>query len=207
MPGAMMRLPRGVLLVFWVLIFLPACAAPQVRDPRAGATAPTTAVATARENFVNARAIVIFRHADIDVARKATMGNATPLLPAGAARAREIITALRDAGVTRVLVSPALRTQATGLPLAESMHVKEEDAGATAQEVLAYLSQTAKPGETIVLVHHHAVIPGILAGLGVANESIAVDATEYDRVYVILPDAAKGTYAVLRLRYGGKWGE
>jgi phosphohistidine phosphatase SixA len=207
MPGATMRLPRGVLFLFWVLILLPACAAPQVRDPRAGATAPANAAATSRENFVNVRAIIIFRHADIDVTRKATMGNATPLLPAGETRAKEIVTALKGAGVTRVLVSPALRTQATAMPLAESLHVTEEDAGATAQEVLAYLSKTAKPEETIVLVHHHSVIPGILAGLGVANESLAVDATEFDRVYVILPDAARGTYAVLRLRYGGKWGE
>lgn len=191
----------------WFLEFLllllavaPGCATSLGPDARA---TETTSVAGGR--FVNVRAIILFRHADIDVNKKATMGNATPLLPAGEARAKETITAVKGAGVTRVLTSPALRTQATAAPLAEYLHVKPEDAGATAQEVLAYLAQTGKPGETIVLVHHHSVTPGILAGFGVAREPEAVDATEFDRVYVILPDAARGTYVVLRLRYGGKW--
>ena len=170
-----------------------------------GPDARAQATRAAGERFVNVRAIILFRHADIDASKKATMGNATPLLPAGEARAKEIITAVKGAGVTRVLTSPALRTQATAAPLAEYLHVKPENAGATAQEVLTYLAQTGKPGETLVVVHHHSVTPGILAGLGVAREPEAVDATEFDRVYVILPDAAKGTYEVLRLRYGGSW--
>ena len=138
---------------------VPGCATSMGPDVRAGET-----TRAASEHFVNARAIILFRHADIDVSKKATMGNATPLLPAGEARAKEIITAVKGAGVTRVLTSPALRTQATAAPLAEHLHVKPEDAGATAQEVLTYLAQTGKPGETIVLVHHHSVAPGIWRG-------------------------------------------
>jgi len=194
---------RRVLIVTLLLAaFVPGCAAPVGRDTHAAQVAPNTGA-----KFINAHAIILVRHADIDVAKKATMGNATPLLPAGEARAKEIITAMKGAGVTRVLTSPALRTQETGAPLAEYLHVTEENAGATADEVLKYLAQTAKPGETIVLVHHHSVIPAILAGFGVEHEPEAVDATEFDRAYVILPNAANGTYAVLRLRYGGKWGE
>src|SRR5436190_22280978 len=164
---------RVLVVTLFLAAFLPACATPAGRDARAATG----------EKFVNAHAIILVRHADIDIAKKATMGNATPLLPAGEARAKEIIAAVKGAGVTRVLTSPALRTQATGAPLAEYLHVKEENAGATASEVLAYLAQTAKPGETIVLVHHHSVIPSILAGFVVANETLAVDVTEFDREY------------------------
>jgi len=75
-----------------------------------------------------------------------------------------------------------------------------------AETVFAYLAQTAKPSETILLVDHHSVIPTLMADFGFAQEPAFDDATEFDRVYVILPDAAHHTYHLLRLRYGGDWG-
>jgi hypothetical protein len=53
----------------------------------------------------------------------------------------------------------------------------------------------------ILLVHHHSVIPSILRQLGY-DEPAYDDATEFDRVYVVLPDAAAGKYRVMRWRYG-----
>jgi hypothetical protein len=44
-----------------------------------------------------------------------------------------------------------------------------------------------------------------MAEFGFADEKPIVDATEFDRVYVILPDREKRTYHLLRLRYNGKW--
>src|SRR5437868_3305952 len=102
---------RVLVVTLFLAAFLPACATPAGRD-----THVAQAASAAGEKFINAHAIIIFRHADIDVAKKATMGNATPLLPAGEARAKEIVTAVKGAGVTRVLTSPALRTQETGAP-------------------------------------------------------------------------------------------
>ncbi len=206
----MKRLPWGILTL---VLALSACAAPTGPDSRSAATLP------ADQPFVDARAIIIIRHADIDPAQKAQMGNATPLLAAGEARAKELLPALKDAGITRIITSVALRTQATAAPLAKELKLTPENpfahgaegaaaatlGGTEAQNVYRYLAQTAKPADTILLVHHHTVIPGILAEFGFADEKPIVDATEFDRAYVILPDKEHHTYHLLRLRYNGKW--
>lgn len=171
--------------------------------------------------FVDARAIIIIRHADIDPAEKARLGNATPLLAAGEARAKELLPAMKDAGISRIITSVALRTQATAGPLARELKIVPENpfghgaeggaatavAGTEAQAVYRYLAQTAKPGQAILLVHHHSVIPGLMGEFGFAGELPIVDASEFDRVYVILPDRETRTYRVLRLRYNGVWGK
>jgi broad specificity phosphatase PhoE len=190
-----------------------------VRDN--GAATQEARVATAstgalRENFVNAHAVIIVRHAYIDTKSKS---NTTPLLPRGEERAKELITALKSASVTRIVTSSALRTKETAAPLAAELKIVPEDpfshaaegAGAAfaampeATTVIRYLSQTAKPEQTILVVQHHSSLPGILAEFGFKGESLMDDATEFDRVYVILPDAGRQTYQLLRLRYGGKW--
>jgi len=205
----MKRLSPLFLLPF---LFLAACAQqPPLRvDSHAAATIP------ANKPFINAHAIIILRHADIDVAQKARMGAATPLLPRGEERAKEIITALKDFGITRIVTSSALRTQATAAPLAKLLNLTPDDAGAHASEngnagaseadkVVQYLADSAKPTDTILLVHHHSVIPSIMADLGFDHEPEFVDATEFDRVYVLIPNPQTRTYQLLRLRFGGKW--
>jgi len=199
-------------------LLLAGCAAqPSARENVAPAV--TTSAPVKVENFVNARAIIIVRHADIDVPTKNRMGNATPLLPRGEERAKELITALKGAGVTRIVTSSAVRTKETAAPLAAELKVVTEDpfnhlaegagAGAAAMpeatQVMRYLVQTAKPEQTILLVQHHSVLPSLLAEFGFKGESLMEDATEFDRVYVILPDAGAQKYTLLRLRYGGKW--
>ena len=71
--------------------------------------------------------------------------------------------------------------------------------------VVKYLAETSKPGEVILLVHHHSVIPGILKQLGYTEPPIIED-SEFDRLYVVIPNPSDHTYKVLRLRYGGDWG-
>ncbi|HEY4330819.1 MAG TPA: histidine phosphatase family protein [Phycisphaerae bacterium] len=207
----------GVLAAFLWFTTLAGCAS-DLRDSRAvslSAPATTHAIAAGKP-FINAHAIIILRHADIDPAQKAKMGNAAPLLPRGEERAKEIVTALKDAGITRIITSSALRTQATAAPLAELLGIKEDDIGTHAAEngmpspseadkVIAYLAASAKPDQTILLVHHHSVIPSIMADLGFEHEPEYVDATEFDRVYLVLPDPEKRTYQLFRLRFGGKW--
>jgi phosphohistidine phosphatase SixA len=171
----------------------------------------------ADKTFVNARAIILLRHADIDVNKKRTMGDAVPLLPRGEQRARELAYALKDAGVTRIITSEALRTRATAAVLAEQLHITPETPfqhGAYMQgdhikaensTVYEYLAENAKPTDVILVVHHHSVLPGILAQFGFPHEPHYDDTTEFDRAYVILPDATHHTYRLLRLRYGGDW--
>src|SRR5262245_17074188 len=89
-------------------IFLAGCCAVESPDKRV-----ETLAAVEDKPFVNAHAIIILRHADIDTALKATLGNQVPLATRGQERAREVITALHDAGITRIVTSTALRTQQT----------------------------------------------------------------------------------------------
>lgn len=188
-------------------VFLAACAAPVAPRARDTAATPaaTTVVVAPDKPLINVRAIVIVRHANIDVTLKNTMGNATPLLPAGVERAKGLIPMLREAGITRIVVSPALRTQQTAAAVAEALKIQPEEGPAGGSDMVKFLAESAKPEQTILLVHHHSVIPSILAGFGFAQESEAVDATEFDRVYIIVPDGARRSYQLFRVRYGGTW--
>jgi phosphohistidine phosphatase SixA len=191
-------------LVFFV-IALGACAVRPFPDAHAGTLPANAAAVPADRPFINARALIIVRHADIDVTKKATLGNALPLLPEGQERAKGLIPMLQDAGITRIVTSPALRTQQTAAPVAAALHLEPEEGPGTAADLIQLLTRTAKPSQTILIVHHHSVMPSILAELGFKNEPEAVDGTEFDRVYVVLPDPERRTYQLFRLRYGGKW--
>jgi phosphohistidine phosphatase SixA len=180
------------------------CAPMPLHDTQA-ASSPVTAATSATGPFIRARALIVVRHADIDVAQKATRGNALPLLAAGEQRAKGLVPALQNAGITRIITSPAVRAQQTAAPLAAALHVTPEEGPASAQELFAMLAQTATPGQTILVVHHHSIMPTLMAELGFARETAADDATEFDRVYLILPDAERRTYQLFRLRYGGSW--
>jgi broad specificity phosphatase PhoE len=177
--------------------------------------------------FIHARALIIVRHGDISVEEKARLGNATPLLARGRARAEELVNALKDAGVTRIITSTSRRTQETAAPLAAALGLKtetpvahgpetrpaggaggmrvEESIQREADGFVRTLAEEVRPGETVLVVYHHSIIPSILRALGY-EEPAFEDATEFDRVYVVLPEAATGKYRVLRLRYGGRWG-
>jgi len=54
------------------------------------------------------------------------------------------------------------------------------------------------PGRDMLVEANHR-------GYIVDHETEAVDATEFDRVYILLPDASKRSYQLFRLRYGGTW--
>jgi phosphohistidine phosphatase SixA len=182
------------------------------RPPLHAPPAPSTQ-ARAATPFVNARLIIIVRHADIDLPTKAREGNATPLLDRGQQRARELAYALRDAGITRIVTSEALRTQQTAAVLAQELHITPENpfvhgpgSAPPPHEVDGYLARTTKPSDILLLVHHHSVIPSIMKDFGFPDEPPITDATEFDRLYLLLPDPATRTYRLLRARYGGNWG-
>jgi broad specificity phosphatase PhoE len=213
---------RGVALFSLALMFA-GCCSMMVHPTTAPAAVATTSVAPA--TFINAHAVIIVRHADINIADKKTMGSAAPLTARGEERAQELAYALKDAGITRIVTSETLRTQETAAILAKNLSITPEtpfthgggSAPANAMPndhpskkkeaaaVLSYLAQTARPEDVILLVHHHSVIPSLLEALGYADEPKFSEDTEFDRVYVVLPDPVSHTYRVLRLRYGGTW--
>jgi phosphohistidine phosphatase SixA len=167
----------------------------------------TTASHTAA--FVNVHAIIIVRHADIDIDLKRKEGDATPLLPAGETRAKQLAEALRDAGITRVFTTQTARTEKTAtMGVQGKLPVESPFAhGADAADVLDYLAGHTRPDDVVLLVENHGSIQGLLQALGYPGESLIAERTEFDRCYVALPDLQAQRYRVLRLRYGGDWGK
>src|ERR1035437_6413895 len=101
-----------------VMLLAAGCGHLESRRMVAPSTSQPAVVATTqamRAGFVDVRAVVIVRHGDIEVAKKALMGDATPLTKRGEERARELAYALKDAGVTRIVTSEALRTKELGI--------------------------------------------------------------------------------------------
>jgi phosphohistidine phosphatase SixA len=185
-------------------------------QPAAVAASLPAPAAVLPANFMNVHALIIVRHADIDVEKKATMGNDVPLLPRGDERAKELAYALKDAGITRIVTSTALRTKQTAAVLAKELNITPEtpfehhsdkpaDQKPAGGSPIDYIADIGKPTDTVLLVYHHSVIPSLLKQLGDPGEPAFNDDTEFDRIYVVLPDPVKQTYRVLRLRYGGKW--
>lgn len=158
--------------------------------------------------FVNVHALIIVRHADVDVDVKRKQGDATPLLATGEARAKQLAAALRDAGITRVYTTATVRTEKTAsLAVEGKLPVQSPFAhGADAADVLDYLASHTRPDDVVLLVENHGTIKGLLEALGYPGESLIEERTEFDRCYVVLPDVQAQRYRVLRLRYGGKWG-
>src|ERR1043165_5626950 len=104
-------------------VLLAGCAAPHAAHHP---MAPTTQAVAQRSPFINAKALIIVRHGDIDVEKKRTMGGAVPLTDRGQQRARELAYALKDAGINRVITSEALRTQETAAVLAQKLGLTPE---------------------------------------------------------------------------------
>src|ERR1051325_10197174 len=133
--GLMRRLFVGALLIAG----LAGCAstsaerAPELK--RATEVKREAADSSSPAGFVDVKALVIVRHADIDVAKKAVMGGAVPLTERGEARAKELAYALKDFGITRIVTSEAVRTKETAAALAKELGIEMEVASGHGKEV------------------------------------------------------------------------
>jgi probable phosphoglycerate mutase len=187
-------------------ILLGGCFCPA--DRTTPATRPATAPARAGI-FVNVRALIVVRHADVDLGVKKEEGDATPLLPRGEARTAELAFALRDSGITRIFTTQTVRTEKTAEAAGAGKIAVESPFAhrAGAQDVLAYLAEHTSETDVVLLVENHGTIRELLQAMGYRDETLINERTEFDRMYVILPDAATRTYRVLRVRYGGNWGQ
>ncbi len=166
-------------------------------------------VASHTAAFVNVHALIIVRHADVDIDLKRKQGDATPLLPSGEVRAKQLAAALQDAGITRVITTQTARTEKTAsLAVDGKLPVETPFAhGVDAADVLDYLASHTRPDDVVLIVENHGSIKGLLEALGYPAESLINEKTEFDRCYVVLPDLQAQRYRVLRLRYGGDWGK
>ena len=162
------RLARLALGVGWLvpLALVSGCAAAGT-----GGAAGTTGTAGTAGTLAARPAPVIttvylVRHAE----KAARPADDPPLTPAGEARARALVVALRDAGVQAIVTTQLLRTRETARPLAELLGVAPDvvAVGGSAREHAKAVAQAVREqaGKVVLVVGHSNTVSLIIEQLG-----------------------------------------
>jgi phosphohistidine phosphatase SixA len=118
----------------------------------------------------------------------------------GKERARLLARMFGEAGISKIFVSNALRTQQTAAPLAAKLGIKPEiiDGGDTPRLAAALAAVPA--GSTVFAARHSGEIEKLIEVMG-GGQIPKMPETEYDRLLIVT--LAKGkVLAVRTLRYG-----
>jgi broad specificity phosphatase PhoE len=141
------------------------------------------------------RAVIIVRHAD-----RLDQSEDSPLSQAGEDRAQRLAGLLKDAGITAIYTSQRLRTKNTAEPLASALKVKPVSIPvADHREPLLDRIRADNRDDVVLIVSHETTVPVLLKLLGYPGD-IAIARTEYDNLFVVVPQD-NGSPAVVRLRY------
>ena len=150
----------------------------------------TAAPATAQD----ATTIFLVRHAEkIDDSRDPELSEA------GHARAAALATALRHSGIEHVHSTDYIRTRDTAAPVAERLGLSVELYDPRA--LPAFAEQLRAAGGRHLVVGHSNTTPGMVSLLGGEAGSEIVEATEYDRLYIVTVMPG-GKASTVLLRYG-----
>ncbi len=129
--------------------------------------------------------VVVVRHAD--KARSTSLD--PPLSVAGRKRAGALADALRDAGVTRILVDQSRRTQETAVPLSQRRGLHTDvvpiDWNDPTSQVHAIVDSVRRDGAVTLVIGHRNTIPAIIRALGGPAIPDIRDA-DYDDLYVLV---------------------
>ena len=137
-------------------------------------TEPSPDASEANERFN----IYLVRHAE-----KTVEQDDPDLTEAGLARAELLAELLGDEPIRAVWSTDYRRTQMTAVPLAArlGLDVRSYDAA----DLGAFAAQLLEEGETAVIVGHSNTTPQLSVELGGEPGEPIVEATEYDRLYVL----------------------
>ena len=142
--------------------------------------------------------VVLVRHAE----KAAAPADDPPLTPAGEARARDLWTAIRDAGVTTIITTQFARTRETAQPAASALDLTPTVVPATSpnhvQSVVTEIRQ--HQGHTVLVVGHSNTIPLIVEALGAKRPGAICD-SRYDDMFVVTI-ASDGKASAIHARYG-----
>ncbi len=160
----------------------------------AGAAAPASAQGG------KATTVILVRHAE----KEATPANDPPLTAAGETRARDLLAAVRDAGVTFVITTQFARTKGTAAPTAAAFGITPEIVSTVSashvKDVAAAVRRHA--GGTVLVVGHSNTVPEIVAALGAKQPALICD-SQYDNIYVVTI-ATDGKASVIKAQYGAR---
>lgn len=141
------------------------------------------------------RAVVIVRHAD-----RLDQSEDSPLSQAGEERAHRLAALLKDAGIAAIYTSQRLRTMRTAEPLASILKIKPISIPMTEhREALVDHIRADNRDDTILIVSHETLVPGLLRLFGYPND-IKIARAEFDNLFVVVP-RGNNPPAVIRLRY------
>lgn len=144
--------------------------------------------------------VVLVRHAEKGA------GQDPGLTPEGQARAGALVTALGKSGVGAIYVTNFQRTQQTAAPLAAELGLTPIVMGITgsAQAHAAAVAadiRANRVGQRVLVVGHSNTVTMIMAELGITGVQPIDDATEFDRLFVVM--LRKNAAArVVEARYG-----
>ena len=130
--------------------------------------------------------VFVVRHAeraDTVAGGSPTMASDPDLSEAGRARAQSLATALKDAKITAIFVTPYKRTQQTAEPLAKALGLQ-----ATAidpKEAAGMIEKVKAASGNVLIVGHSNTVPDILTRLGVTDAPKLAD-DEYDNLFVVV---------------------
>lgn len=146
------------------------------------------------------QAIFIVRHADVpeNLDRK-DIRDDTPVSEAGLQRAAALASRLKDAGITAIYTTEALRTVQTAGPLAKAVRVDIKSVPRSDLDGLIRRLRDQHGGDKVLVVGHGETVPHILKALGYPTE-IKLGRREFDKLFVIVPKS-DGSPVTFRMRY------
>ncbi len=129
--------------------------------------------------------VLVVRHAD----KAPSTSLDPPLSAAGRRRAAALADALRDAGVTRILVDQSRRTQETVAPLSQRRGLHADvipiDWNDPTSQIHAIVDSVRRDGAVTLVIGHRNTIPAIIRALGGPIIPDIRD-PDYDDLYVLV---------------------
>lgn len=158
------------------------------------ATVACSGAASAPQSEEESYTLYLVRHAEkvLDV-------DNPPLTPEGAQRAAELADLLENAGIEHIYSTDYLRTETTAAPLAARLDIPIEFYDPGENDV--FVEKLIQRGETALIVGHSNTTPALVVALGGDGSEPIVEATEYDRLYVLTGVGTHEVTTELR-RYG-----
>ena len=141
-----------------------------------------------------AATIFLVRHAE-----KKADKNDPALTTQGRQRAELLADTLKDAGITRIYSSDYKRTRDTATPLAKSLELTVELYNPSKLEDMA--NRLKSEGGRTLVVGHSNTTPQLTEHLGGEGGDPIVEATEYNRLYIVTLGKS-GEATTTLLRYG-----
>ena len=147
--------------------------------------------------------VVVIRHAE----KVADGSNDPSLSEAGVKRAQELVELAEEAGVKAIYTTQYKRSQETARPLAARLSVPVTSVEINKENAGAYPAKLAKDvlskhaGQVVLIIGHSNTVPAIVEALGGKRPAAIDDATEFDRVFVVVVPKSGGA-KVIKTRYG-----